>query len=104
MANRVLVLAPHPDDESIGCGGALCLHQQRGDAISVVFLTSGERGLPGMAEESVRSLREAEAASAAEVLGVVGLDFLRLPDQGVANYIESGAAQLRTLLAARRPS
>lgn len=40
---RVLVVAPHRDDEAIGCGGTLCAHAERGDTTSVVHL-SGEQG------------------------------------------------------------
>ena len=41
---RVLMLAPHPDDETIGCGGSLALHAGAGDPIKVVFLTNGAKG------------------------------------------------------------
>ncbi len=37
---RVLVLAPHPDDETIGCGGSLVLHAAAGDPVRVIFLTN----------------------------------------------------------------
>src|SRR6185437_3709814 len=36
---RVLVLAPHMDDETLGCGGALAAHVAQGSAVTVVFLT-----------------------------------------------------------------
>jgi LmbE family N-acetylglucosaminyl deacetylase len=103
MAERVLVLAPHPDDEAIGCGGAICLHRRRGDPVRVAFLTSGERGLPDIPAAEVRSLREAEAEAAGAVLGVERLDFLRLPDLGLAEDLEQGARRLAPVLAAAAP-
>jgi LmbE family N-acetylglucosaminyl deacetylase len=103
MAEAVLVVAPHPDDEAIGCGGMICLHRQRGDPVRVVFLTSGERGLAGPSDEVVCSIREAEAREAAAVLGVTGLDFLRLPDLGVAEHLEEGSERLGDVLKVHRP-
>ena len=42
-AQRVMVIAPHPDDEVVGCAGALIEHRRCGDAISMVFATDGGR-------------------------------------------------------------
>ena len=103
MAEAVLVVAPHPDDEAIGCGGVICLHRRRGDPVRVVFLTSGERGLKGVDEETARSVREAEAREAGKVLGVSGMDVLRLPDLGVADQRAVGARMLQQLLEAHPP-
>jgi LmbE family N-acetylglucosaminyl deacetylase len=100
---KVLVVAPHPDDEAIGCGGMICLHRQRGDPVTVVFLTSGERGLKGVAEETVRSIREAEARKAGEVLGVTRIEFLRLPDLRVSEHLERGAEKLWAVLETYKP-
>lgn len=97
---NVLVLAPHPDDEAIGCGGALCLHADKGDPITVVFLTSGELGLKDLPREEAWKIREAEARAAAKILGVQDLIFLRCPDselQGelpLASVVESAAPEL----------
>jgi LmbE family N-acetylglucosaminyl deacetylase len=103
VAEAVLILAPHPDDEAIGCGGMICLHRRRDDPVRVVFLTSGERGLAGLPEESARAVREAEAEAAREVLGVERLDFLRLPDLGLSDALDRAAQRLRPVLEAWPP-
>ena len=41
---NVLAVGAHPDDIEIGCGGALVAHHQRGDHISLLVMTTGERG------------------------------------------------------------
>jgi len=45
---RVLVISPHPDDESIGCGGTLHRYATEGATVKVAFLTSGEQGGHGV--------------------------------------------------------
>ena len=43
-AEKVMVLAPHMDDETIGCGGTLARHVRAGASVTVVFLTDGRHG------------------------------------------------------------
>jgi N-acetylglucosamine malate deacetylase 1 len=100
----VWVVAPHPDDESIGCGGAVCLHRQRGERVRVVFLTSGERGIEGVSPEAAQAIREAEAAEALDVLGVGQMNFLRLPDLGLAEAVKPAAGRLAEVFRADPPS
>lgn len=96
-------MAPHPDDESIGCGGAVCLHRRRGERVGVAFLTSGERGVEGVGPERARAIREAEALEAMGVLGVDEFHFLRLPDLGLSAALAPGAERLRGVLEAAWP-
>lgn len=86
-SGRVLILAPHPDDEVLGCGGAIMRHAQAGDPIHVVVVTDGAFG-PDGDEVAYRSAREREATCAAAVLGYGEPSFWRLPDRGL-EYGES---------------
>jgi N-acetylglucosamine malate deacetylase 1 len=95
---KILVIAPHPDDESIGCGGAVSLHVQRGDAVMAVFLTSGELGLKQLGREAAWDIREAEARRACKVLGVSELQFLRLPDWTMGDDLTGAATELAPLV------
>jgi LmbE family N-acetylglucosaminyl deacetylase len=99
---RVLVLSPHPDDEAVGCGGALCSHRAEGAVVRVVFLTSGERGGHGRAPAETARLREEEAQAAAHILGLEQVDFWRQPD-GALRATRHLADQLRTLLSDWQP-
>lgn len=78
---RVLVVSPHPDDESIGCGGTLRLHARDGDEVRIVFLTSGEAGgFDVISPQELALQREQEAAEAARILGVEEIEFWHQPD------------------------
>src|SRR5262249_29639543 len=100
---NLVVIAPHPDDEAIGCGGSICLQVERGNRVAVVFLTSGELGVKNLPGEEVRKIREQEAERAAEVLGVAALSFLRRPDWYVGHAVAEAAAALRPVLAREAP-
>lgn len=92
--SSVLVIAPHPDDESIGCGGAIIRHADRGDRVHVVFLTSGERWRDDLTPLDVWAIREPEAEQAARVLGVARTSFLRNPDWDVEGHSERALADV----------
>jgi len=100
---NVLVLAPHPDDEAIGCGGTLCLHAEKGDHIAVVFLTSGELGLKHLPKHEAWKIRETEARVSARILGVHDLTFLRCRDWQLEEDIPQAAEGLRPILGRERP-
>jgi LmbE family N-acetylglucosaminyl deacetylase len=81
----VLVLAPHPDDESLGCGGLIAGHNARGHDAHVMILTDGAASHPHSLEYPAARLaalrmREARAAIVALGLPVDRIDFLGLPD------------------------
>jgi LmbE family N-acetylglucosaminyl deacetylase len=100
---NVLVIAPHPDDESIGCGGTICAHSDRGDSVSVAFLTSGEAGLQALPEDAARQVRERESAHAAAILGISSLNFLRRPDGHLEECAEESANRLRPVIEREQP-
>ena len=79
---RIVVLAPHADDESLGCGGLLALAAAAGTRPHVVLLTDGTMSHPNSPSypaPRLRALREAEMAAACHALGAT-LTALRHPD------------------------
>lgn len=82
---RVLAVAPHPDDETLGCGGLLWHLHAQGAAIEILFVTDGgashgrSPSWPRLRLAAERE-REAAAALAALGLGAAPRTFLRLPD------------------------
>lgn len=69
---RVLVLAAHPDDEVIGCGGTLRKHALAGESVVCVYLTDGAGtcGAPHLPEEEKRVLIENQARKAGAIIGL----------------------------------
>jgi LmbE family N-acetylglucosaminyl deacetylase len=84
-ARKVLVVAPHPDDETLGCGGLISLLAQNGTAFYIVFVTDGSashRNSRAWPPARLAAQREQEARNALACLGIpnAALLFLRLPD------------------------
>lgn len=76
---KIVVLAPHPDDEIIGCGGAVCKHLLSRDHVIVVYLTNGTRPRAASSTEIDAANRLQEARRALAILGVQENFFLDLP-------------------------
>jgi len=78
---RILALSPHPDDAEIGCGGALAVHAERGDAVHLFVATGG-----GVGGDAATRCREQEAS--VNMMGLTGLhwggfDDTRLPESAL---------------------
>ena len=109
---RVLVFAPHMDDETIGCGGTLARHVAAGSRVSVVFFTDGRYGDPALAELSGEARREREleliagrkqeAEHALSILGVQEHRFLDERDGSLASHAAL-VARVRQLIEEFQP-
>jgi LmbE family N-acetylglucosaminyl deacetylase len=88
-ARGALVLAPHPDDEVFGCGGALADLASRGATIDVLLVTDGAAGASDEAGRSVIAARRADESRAALAhLGGGTVHEGGLPDRGLATRAE----------------
>lgn len=94
---RLLLFAPHPDDEVIGCGGLLAQHLQEDRAVRVVIVTDGTKATGATSDATnYRDLREQESRRGLALLGASAeVEFLRYPDRGLdASVMDSLRAQL----------
>ncbi len=93
-----VVVAPHPDDESLGCGGAIALLSAYDVPVHVLFISDGTKSHPTSQKyppARLRDLRESEAREALARLGVpaAASAFLRLPDGAVPSDSAIGFAE-----------
>src|SRR6202035_4923726 len=102
QAGSALVVAPHYDDEVLGCGGLLAQLAASGAAVRVLFLTDGG-GTEAPDPDTYRSRRREESAKAAEILGLTGSDHLSLPDTQLDQSLEQIVQGLRRALLSQRP-
>ena len=105
LAGRsTLVIAPHPDDETLGCGGTIAMQARSGAPIDVVVVSDGSRGTPvaTAAPESFASQRERECIDACRHLGVPPerVHFLRLPDAELTAHVDAVRSGLREAITA----
>jgi len=84
MSKSVLVIAAHPDDEVLGCGGSIAWHADAGDHVQVLIVAEGATSRQqqrdrGQVDREFSDLARA-AQKAGEILGAKGVELLDLPD------------------------
>jgi LmbE family N-acetylglucosaminyl deacetylase/glycosyltransferase involved in cell wall biosynthesis len=94
---RILVLAAHPDDETLGAGGTLAADASRSEAIRIWIATDGTRQEGSEAEGYGRRRREEARAAAAE-LGLPAPEFGGLPDRELDSHESDLAAALSRMI------
>lgn len=104
---RLLVLSPHPDDETFGCGAVISRAAAAGTPITVVVATDGRHSSPSarLAPGQLAELRTAELRAAARHLGLSDRDIVQLgyEDGTLAQHASEMAAAISALLAQHRP-
>ena len=93
---RLLILAPHPDDETLGCGGLMAQAQAARQAVHVLVITDGGQSHPSSTaypRPRLVALRQGESLAAAAALGIPpeNLAFLGVPDGATPRW--GGAAR-----------
>jgi len=80
---KILVIAPHADDETLGCGGTLALLKQKGCQIKVVFVTDSAGA--GSLGKDAATIRRRESIAALAILGIDDIEHLNEPDGSFHN-------------------
>ncbi len=105
---RLVVVAAHPDDETLGAGGVIAEAAHRGIAVAVLVISAGERSHPDSPTHSPADLagvRRAEVRSAIAVLAPAAvIRQLAVPDGELAESVDTVVAELADLLADGGPA
>lgn len=95
LRRSAIVFSPHPDDETLACGGTIIKKKRAGAPLRIVFMTDGRRSHRRfIAEDRLKDIRAQEARAAGRVLGVPEQDlvFLEFRD-GELNQNENCAVE-----------
>ena len=76
---KILVIAPHADDEVLGCGGTIKKKAREGDEVYVLIMTNAHVGAPELFSENLISRVRGEALKAHVLLGVKQTVFFDFP-------------------------
>jgi N-acetylglucosamine malate deacetylase 1 len=86
MRNNILVVAAHPDDDAIGCAGAILRHKRSGDPVHVLYLTDGIGSRENIDAEAFAS-RSKGSQSAIELLGYDSVENLMYDDNRLDDVV-----------------
>jgi N-acetylglucosamine malate deacetylase 1 len=99
VGERVIVFAPHPDDETLGMGGSLRILSDLGKKIKVVVLTRGEKAEPDATKQDRHAeMRQKEALKAFKILGLTDYEFLGFPDREIFSNMDAVAKAMKTIV------
>ena len=103
FGKSVLVVAPHQDDEAIGCGGVLCLQARSGNAVAIVMLQDGGDGFEatGMSRSQLTEMRNEESRKAAKAGGLADPPIF-LNHASLAESVSQASEQVRAVIAERK--
>ena len=100
---NVVAVAPHCDDEALGCGGILYKHSQKGCRVTSVFMTDGSQCETNLNRDEIINVRKKEAHKAAKILGTDRCIFMDFPDRELRHNAHS-VGKIESLLKKLNPN
>jgi LmbE family N-acetylglucosaminyl deacetylase len=103
LAGSAVVFSPHPDDESLGCGGTILKKKREGARIALVEMTDGSASTNVIPREELKTIRKQEVVNAAGILGVYTTYFLEFPDTKLNRHLAAATDRVLEVLEAEHP-
>jgi LmbE family N-acetylglucosaminyl deacetylase len=106
LTHSAIVFSPHPDDESLGCGGTIIKKKMAGASVKLVHMTDGSAShCHIISKEELRTIRLDESISAGRALGLSASDiyFLGFADAHLREHVKAAIDRLEEVLLTERP-
>lgn len=107
LRERAIVFAPHPDDETLACGGTIARKTQSGADVKIVFMADGSASHSKfMPPQQLVELRRHEALAATNALGLPAENviFLNIPDHQIKDNAGPAGERISQILREYRPT
>lgn len=113
LNQNIVIFAPHPDDETLACGGTIILETLKGSRVHLVFMTDGRNShtttpdtFPKPSQEEVKKIRKSEALKAVEILGAdkSNISFLDFYDGTLKNNLSNAKQTVEKHLSDIQPA
>lgn len=98
---KIVCVGGHPDDPESGCGGTLAKMTAQGHEVTIIYLTTGEAGIPGKTHDGAASIRKQEAINASKILNAKPVFAGQIDGSTVAD--NAALEHLQKLIAAEKP-
>jgi LmbE family N-acetylglucosaminyl deacetylase len=93
-AQTILILAPHPDDEVMGCGGIMSIYNKRNVQIHIIYLTDGRYGI----SQDETEIREKESCKLKDIFPLLNQYFLNFEDSRLSENIDNVSEQIKKII------
>ena len=103
LGRAAVVFSPHPDDESLGCGGTILKKKQAGASVKLVHVSDGGASTTLIPREELTAMRKRECVNAGSVLGIDDIYFLDFPDGHLWEHIPAAIERVDEILRRESP-